>query len=59
METSAKTGFNAKEIFVEAARALYKTYNKYKKEDEEKKMKLPNLAEQNADEVIEKKNCEC
>ena len=24
METSAKTGFNAKEIFIEAARALYR-----------------------------------
>ena len=37
METSAKTGFNAKEIFIEAAKVLYKEYNKYKKIDEEKK----------------------
>ena len=36
METSAKTGFNAKEIFIEAARVLYKEYNQYKKVDEEK-----------------------
>ena len=37
METSAKTGFNAREIFVEAARVLYKEYNQYKKDNEEKK----------------------
>ena len=30
-ETSAKTGFNAKEIFVEAAKLLYKEYIRYKK----------------------------
>ena len=28
METSAKTGFNAREIFIEAARVLYREYNK-------------------------------
>ena len=57
METSAKTGFNAKEIFIEAARVLYKEYNKYKKVDEEKKIKLPNLSEQDAKEIVEKKGC--
>ena len=57
METSAKTGFNAKEIFIEAARVLYKEYNQYKKVDEEKKIKLPNLSEQDAKEVVEKKGC--
>ena len=40
METSAKTGFNAKEIFIEAAKTLCKEYNKYKKIDEEKKIYL-------------------
>ena len=55
METSAKTGFNAREIFVEAARILFKEYNQYKKVDEEKKIKLPNLSEQNPADVIEKK----
>ena len=30
METSAKTGFNAKELFTEAAKLLYKDYSKYK-----------------------------
>ena len=59
METSAKTGFNAKEIFIEAARVLYKEYNKYKKIDEEKKIKLPKLPEQDPTTVIEKKNCSC
>jgi GTPase SAR1 family protein len=59
METSAKTGFNAREIFVEAARILFKEYNQYKKVDEEKKIKLPNLSEQNPADVIEKKNCSC
>ena len=57
METSAKTGFNAKEIFIEAARVLYREYNQYKKVDEEKKIKLPNLSEQDAKEVVEKKGC--
>jgi len=59
METSAKTGFNAKEIFIEAARVLFKEYNKYKKIDEEKKIKLPKLTEQDPNTVIEKKNCNC
>ena len=31
MESSAKTGFNAKEIFIEAAKLLYKDYLKYSK----------------------------
>jgi GTPase SAR1 family protein len=59
METSAKTGFNAREIFIEAARILFKEYNQYKKVDEEKKIKLPNLSEQNPNDVIEKKGCAC
>ena len=59
METSAKTGFNAREIFIEAARVLFKEYNQYKKVDEEKKIKLPNLSEPNLNEVIEKKGCAC
>ena len=59
METSAKTGFNAREIFVEAARVLFKEYNKYKKIDEEKKIKLPKLSEQDPNAVIEKKKCGC
>ena len=57
METSAKTGFNAKEIFIEAAKVLYKEYNEYKKADEEKKIKLPNLSEQDPKEIVDKKRC--
>lgn len=30
IETSAKTGFNAKNVFIEAAKALYRDYLKYK-----------------------------
>ena len=31
LETSAKTGFNTQELFVEAAKILYLDYNKYKR----------------------------
>ena len=31
MESSAKTGFNSKEIFIEAAKLLYIDYLKYSK----------------------------
>ena len=30
METSAKTGMNAQELFVEAAKILFNDYNRYK-----------------------------
>jgi DNA-directed RNA polymerase alpha subunit len=30
METSAKTGMNAQELFVQAAKILYEDYSKYK-----------------------------
>ena len=59
METSAKTGFNAKEIFVEAARVLYKEYDQYKKVDEERKIKLPKISEQDPNDVVERKKCGC
>ena len=59
METSAKTGVNAKEIFIEAARVLYKEYNQYKKVDEKKKIVLPSLSEQDPKDVIEKQKCGC
>jgi len=59
METSAKTGINAKEIFVEAARVLYKEYDQYKKVDEERKIKLPKISEQDPNEVVEKNKCGC
>jgi hypothetical protein len=36
METSAKTGFNARNIFIEASKVLYKDYIKYKQSDMKK-----------------------
>ena len=36
METSAKTGYNAQELFIEAAKILYKDYNEYKKSKKHK-----------------------
>ena len=42
METSAKTGMNAEEIFIEAARVLYKDYNEYKQEKKKKKLVIEN-----------------
>ena len=36
METSAKTGFNTKELFVEAAKLLYTDYCKFKSENNKK-----------------------
>ena len=59
METSAKNGINAREIFVEGARILYKEYNQYKKVDEKKKIILPSISEQDPKDVIEKKKCSC
>ena len=32
IETSAKTGMNAQELFIEAAKLLYKDYTKYRAE---------------------------
>ena len=59
METSAKTGLNAREIFIKAAKTLINDYNKFKKMDDEKKIKLPNVTEQDPKEVIEKKGGCC
>ena len=46
IETSAKTGKNAQEIFIQAAKVLYKDYNEYKK----KKNIENNIAEINLNE---------
>ncbi len=46
METSAKTGFNAEKIFVQAAKMLYSDYKKIKKTQPEQKddnKKLDNI----------------
>ncbi len=49
METSALTGFNAKEIFIEAAKLLYEEFKQFRKKDEEKKIKLSDLSEHNSE----------
>jgi len=41
-ETSAKTGFNTQELFIEAAKLLYKDYIKYKKRPKKVGDKLKN-----------------
>ena len=44
METSAKTGFNSEELFIQAAKLLFKDYNQNKKgkkkEPQKEKVKL-------------------
>ena len=44
MEASAKTGFNAQEIFIEASKILYDEYQKYKndKDNNTNRMKMEN-----------------
>jgi hypothetical protein len=56
-ETSAKTGFNTEELFVQAAKLLYKDYSYYeqkkKKDKKEGKLKL----DEQQDTVPVKKGC--
>ena len=51
METSAKTGFNAEQLFVKAAKLLYDNYNyiksKSKKTDEKLKLDTDNIKNAN------------
>ena len=54
METSAKTGFNTTELFVEAAKLLYRDYTKYKKKQ---KKVGENLKKENVNEKPTKKRC--
>ena len=55
METSAKTGFNARELFVEAAKLLFKDYNQYKNSKRGNILKIENTANNN--ENKKKKGC--
>ena len=43
IETSAKTGMNAQEIFIEAAKTLYSDYNIYKNEKKTKENNSTNI----------------
>ena len=54
METSAKSGLNTTELFIEAAKLLYKDYTKYKKRPKKVGENLKNLAES---EKSKKKGC--
>ena len=56
METSAKTGLNAQELFVEAGKLLYKEYAKYKKKPKKTGEKLKN-DEEEGKKNKEKKGC--
>ena len=57
METSAKSGFNVNELFIEAAKILYEDYNYYQKDKKDKNIKLPENVEQNNER--EHKSCCC
>ena len=56
METSAKTGFNTQELFIEAAKLLFEDYNKYKSKPKKtgEKLKLEN---ENNVEESKKRGC--
>ena len=59
LETSAKTGFNTKEVFVKAAKILLDNYKKYENEGRESNMSEKNsltLSAQQDDPEIEKGN---
>ena len=60
METSAKTGFNAEELFVEAGKILFEEKNKLEKQrnDSEKDLGIK-LSEQKNEKNKEKKCCFC
>ncbi len=56
IETSAKTGMNAREIFIEAVKILYDNYLLYRKEKKIKENNTSNLKLTNK-KVKKKKNC--
>ena len=53
METSAKTGLNAQELFVEAGKLLYREYTKYKK----KPKKTGEILKNEGEDSGKKKKC--
>ena len=57
VETSAKTGMNVQEIFVRAARSLYKDYIEYKKEKKRNEENNVNKLNQNEYNDAKKKVC--
>ena len=60
METSAKTGFNAEELFVEAGKLLFEEGNKLNLQRSDSKEKFGiKLSGQNKEKNNEKKCCFC
>ncbi len=57
IETSAKTGINVQEIFIHAARELYKEYNEYKKEKKKKEELGHTKLNENNAKIQNKKGC--
>ena len=56
IETSAKTGFNAEKIFIQAAKLLYKEFHDIQKKDNEQKLNNKKLGDIN--EIVKnKKKC--
>ena len=56
-ETSAKTGMNAQEIFIEAARVLYKDYDLYRKEKKDKTEQTTKLTNKKFENKKTEKGC--
>ena len=57
MESSAKTGLNVQEIFIQAAKVLYKDFLSYSKDKKKKKDKDTNTKLLNNDSEQTKKGC--
>ena len=57
METSAKTGFNAKELFAEAAKILFNDYSKYKIIRSPKNGEILKIENIDNNDKQKKKNC--
>ena len=59
METSAKTGFNAENIFIQAAKLLYKEYKDLLKKDDTNEKKPNNKKLDDINKIIKKKKGCC
>ena len=64
-ETSAKTGFNARNVFIEAAKILYDDYNKYKERSDSAsttgsfRQTFVSITEGDSNQNDKKKKCGC
>ena len=57
METSAKTGFNSRELFAEAAKLLFNDYSKYKITRSSKTGKILKIEDMDNNNKPQKKGC--